>query len=243
MNKATGERNCIVCGKKVGKNLVMCDLCPRAYHTDCLQPPLAKVPRGKWYCPTCQAKQPKKRGSGRRSTTHPKSKDAENSDQPPPATSPATPATMAEDSNSAATTGAASPSVPPPAPTTPNRKERGKKISKDLNPCRILLEDLESHDEAWPFLLPVNTKQFPTYRKIIKTPMDLSTIKKKLQDAQYKSREEFCADVRLIFNNCETFNEDDSPVGKAGHSMRSFFETRWGELNGSHPKAIITPPS
>jgi PHD-finger. len=43
MNKATGERNCIVCGKKVGKNLVMCDLCPRAYHTDCLQPPLAKV--------------------------------------------------------------------------------------------------------------------------------------------------------------------------------------------------------
>ena len=99
--------------------------------------------------------------------------------------SPATPATLADDSNSAATTGAASPSVPPPAPTTPNRKERGKKISKDLNPCRMLLEDLESHDEAWPFLLPVNTKQFPTYRKIIKTPMDLSTIKKKLQDAQW----------------------------------------------------------
>lgn len=60
---------------------------------------------------------------------------------------------------------------------------------------------------------------------------------------RYKSREEFCADVRLIFNNCETFNEDDSPVGKAGHSMRSFFETRWGELNGSHQKAILTPPS
>jgi len=28
----------------------------------------------------------------------------------------------------------------------------------------------------------VNTKQFPTYRKIIKIPMDLSTIKKKLLD-------------------------------------------------------------
>lgn len=98
--------------------------------------------------------------------------------------SPATPVALTEDSNSAATPGAASPSVPPSTPSTPNRKERGKKISKDLNPCRILLEDLESHDEAWPFLLPVNTKQFPTYRKIIKCPMDLSTIKKKLQDAQ-----------------------------------------------------------
>ncbi|KAJ9583619.1 hypothetical protein L9F63_022042, partial [Diploptera punctata] len=236
MNKATGERNCIVCGKKVGKNLVTCDLCPRAYHTDCLQPPLSKVPRGKWYCPTCQTKQPKKRNSGRRSGTHTKPKDFENSDQPPPATSPATPLMNTEDSNSAIIPSAASPSVPSSAPTTPNKKERVKKMSKDLNPCKLLLEDLETHDEAWPFLLPVNTKQFPTYRKIIKTPMDLSTIKKKLQDCQYKNREEFCADVRLIFNNCETFNEDDSPVGKAGHSMRSFFETRWSELCTNHPK-------
>lgn len=32
-----------------------------------------------------------------------------------------------------------------------------------------------------------------------------------------------------MFNNCETFNEDDSPVGKAGHSLRSFFEAKWNE--------------
>lgn len=37
-------------------------------------------------------------------------------------------------------------------------------------------------------------------------------------------------DVRQIFDNCETFNEDDSPVGKAGHCMRQFFEARWSEL-------------
>lgn len=47
---------------------------------------------------------------------------------------------------------------------------------------------------------------------------------------RYKCREEFAADARLIFDNCETFNEDDSPVGQAGHSMRAFFETRWAEL-------------
>jgi hypothetical protein len=51
---------------------------------------------------------------------------------------------------------------------------------------------------------------------------------------RYKGREEFCADVRVIFNNCETFNEDDSPVGKAGHSMRSFFEARWIELTSAN---------
>lgn len=43
MNKATGERNCIVCGKKTGRNLVYCDNCPRVYHTDCLTPQLNKV--------------------------------------------------------------------------------------------------------------------------------------------------------------------------------------------------------
>ena len=48
--------------------------------------------------------------------------------------------------------------------------------------------------------------------------------------SRYKTKEEFVYDVRQIFNNCETFNEDDSPVGKAGHAMRSFFETKWGEL-------------
>ena len=51
----------------------------------------------------------------------------------------------------------------------------------------------------------------------------------------YKSRDEFCADVRQMFNNCEVFNEDDSPVGKAGHGMRNFFEMRWTEITGAPP--------
>lgn len=52
---------------------------------------------------------------------------------------------------------------------------------------------------------------------------------------RYKSRDEFCADVRQMFINCEVFNEDDSPVGKAGHGMRSFFEMRWTEITGAPP--------
>jgi len=64
--------------------------------------------------------------------------------------------------------------------------------------------------------------------------MDLSTIKKRCQDSTYKSRDDFVADVRQIFNNCEVFNEDDSPVGKAGHGMRKYFELRWAELTGTN---------
>ncbi len=47
---------------------------------------------------------------------------------------------------------------------------------------RQLMEELEKHDDAWPFLLPVNVKQFPTYRKVIKHPMDMQTLKAKLKD-------------------------------------------------------------
>lgn len=50
----------------------------------------------------------------------------------------------------------------------------------------------------------------------------------------YKSRDDFIADVRIIFDNCEIFNEDDSPVGKAGHCLRKFFEARWAELTDHH---------
>ena len=77
----------------------------------------------------------------------------------------------------------------PPTPIASPRKEGNnsktlsKKQQRELAPCKLLLEQLEQQDEAWPFLLPVNTKQFPTYKKIIKIPMDLSTIKKKLQDS------------------------------------------------------------
>jgi len=52
--------------------------------------------------------------------------------------------------------------------------------------------------------------------------MDLASIRIKMPT--YKTRTEFLADIRLIFDNCLTFNEDDSPVGKAGHNLRLFFE-------------------
>ncbi|CAH2084096.1 unnamed protein product [Euphydryas editha] len=106
-------------------------------------------------------------------------------------------------------------------------KNSAKKIIKDMQFCKNLLCEMQCHEHAWPFLVPVNTKLFPQYRKVIKCPMDLSTIRRKLHDSIYKCKEEFASDVRLIFSNCEVFNEDDSPVGRAGHNMRQFFEERW----------------
>ena len=59
---------------------------------------------------------------------------------------------------------------------------RAAKIDKDISICQTLLSELSGHEDSWPFLTPVNTKQFPTYKKIIRIPMDISTIRKKLND-------------------------------------------------------------
>lgn len=40
----------------------------------------------------------------------------------------------------------------------------------------------------------------------------------------------FVVDVDLVFENCEKFNEDDSDIGRAGHSMRNFFDKQHAEL-------------
>lgn len=42
---------CRVC--KDGGELLCCDVCPLAYHTHCLSPPLKNVPDGDWRCPRC----------------------------------------------------------------------------------------------------------------------------------------------------------------------------------------------
>ena len=42
---------CKVCGRSEDdSNTLLCDKCNRGFHSTCLQPPLAEVPAGKWYC-------------------------------------------------------------------------------------------------------------------------------------------------------------------------------------------------
>ncbi|CAM6104306.1 unnamed protein product [Calypogeia fissa] len=42
---------CDICSKQ--GLVIFCDLCPRGYHKDCLNPPRKRAPKGAWYCPKC----------------------------------------------------------------------------------------------------------------------------------------------------------------------------------------------
>lgn len=57
------EGVCKVCGiDKDDDNVLLCDTCDSEYHTYCLSPPLARIPDGNWYCPSCVAGQSKSKG-------------------------------------------------------------------------------------------------------------------------------------------------------------------------------------
>uniref|UniRef100_A0A8C6YEF0 Bromodomain adjacent to zinc finger domain 2B n=1 Tax=Naja naja TaxID=35670 RepID=A0A8C6YEF0_NAJNA len=231
---------CQICRKGDNEELLLlCDGCDKGCHTYCHRPKISTIPDGDWFCPACIAKASgqtlkvkKNQMKGKKSNEHKKSKKFP-------------PAVEMEDEDSASVsssvkrgkTESKKRKIEDSISVSPSKQENVSPVkkmkrdeSKDLALCSVLLSELETHEDAWPFLLPVNLKHVPGYRKVIKKPMDFSTIREKLNSGQYPNLEAFAIDVRLVFDNCETFNEDDSDIGRAGHNMRKHFEKKWTEI-------------
>lgn len=60
--------------------------------------------------------------------------------------------------------------------------------------------------------------------------MDLGTVKRKMDDREYKTAAEFEADVRLIFTNCYKYNPPDHDVVKMGRKLQDVFEMRFANI-------------
>ncbi len=62
--------------------------------------------------------------------------------------------------------------------------------------------------DAKIFLEPVDPVKLnlPTYTHMIKKPMDLGSVKKKLNLNIYQSAQDFLSDIKLVFDNCKLFN-------------------------------------
>lgn len=72
-----------------------------------------------------------------------------------------------------------------------------------------VLTDVMSHHCAWPFMEPVNAKETGAidYYDVIKNPIDLGTIKKRLDEGWfYVTKEIFIADLKRMVQNCITYN-------------------------------------
>ena len=60
----------------------------------------------------------------------------------------------------------------------------------------------------------------PDYLDHIKTPMDFSTMRKKLVNLEYGSLDQLEADFNLMVDNCLSYNERETIFYRAGTKMR-----------------------
>ncbi|KAG8432359.1 hypothetical protein GDO86_016848 [Hymenochirus boettgeri] len=230
---------CQICRKGDNEELLLlCDGCDKGCHTYCHRPKITTIPEGDWFCPACIAKasghtlkMKKANLKGKKSLDLKKSKKSPGDAEVEDTTVTGTPGKKGnkDSKKRKVEENSISPSKQESSPSS-KKARPAKDDSKDLALCSVILSEMESHEDAWPFLLPVNLKLVPGYKKVIKKPMDFATIREKLSNGHYPNFEAFALDVRLVFNNCETFNEDDSEIGRAGHKMRVHFEKRWTEI-------------
>jgi hypothetical protein len=84
-----------------------------------------------------------------------------------------------------------------------------------------ILEEVMKHDEGsgGVFSEPVSKEDFPEYYDQIKTPMDYSTMKAKLENGEYRSAQGMQKDFIMILQNCRKFNAPTSDIVKAAREQ------------------------
>ncbi|CAJ0925753.1 unnamed protein product [Ranitomeya imitator] len=99
----------------------------------------------------------------------------------------------------------------------PQHAGKKGKLTEHLKYCDSILKEMLSKKHAayaWPFYKPVDAEalELHDYHDIIKHPMDLSSVKKKMDGRDYQDAQAFAADIRLMFSNCYKYNPPDHEV-------------------------------
>uniref|UniRef100_A0A914N5H8 Bromodomain containing protein n=1 Tax=Meloidogyne incognita TaxID=6306 RepID=A0A914N5H8_MELIC len=110
------------------------------------------------------------------------------------------------------------------------------KPNEQMKFCTKLLTELMISKKCkgfnWAFLEPVDVEGLKLfdYYDIIKDPIDLGTMRRKMDARQYVSPEEFKSDIMLMCDNCFTYNPEGQIVNKLGKQLLDYFNARWKHL-------------
>lgn len=123
---------------------------------------------------------------------------------------------------------------------------RPKSLADAMKAVRKLHTHLMQHKNAGPFLEAVDWKQWnlPDYPRIIKQPMDLGLIQRKLDSKRYPTPNEYAEDVRLVWRNCMTYNKEGSDYYNMAKMLDKHFGDKFAKIKWSTadaPKAERAP--
>mmetsp|Transcript_111996 Transcript_111996/g.321843 ORF Transcript_111996/g.321843 Transcript_111996/m.321843 type:complete len:277 (-) Transcript_111996:116-946(-) len=110
-------------------------------------------------------------------------------------------------------------------PPAPGQEEPMKRMVKIVN-ALLASPDVE------PFREPVDWRglELYDYPKVITKMMDLGTIKRRLERGQYSTAHQVAEDIRLVWNNCMTYNADGSDFWLLAKSFLRRFEDRYRKV-------------
>ncbi|KFD54793.1 hypothetical protein M513_04227 [Trichuris suis] len=125
------------------------------------------------------------------------------------------------------------------------QKYKGK-LNEQMKFCHSIIKELLSKrhaDYAWPFYKPVDVEGLGLhdYYDVVEVPMDLGTVKRKLDNREYGDPSEFAADVRLVFTNCYKYNPPDHEVVEMGRKLSDVFEAKFAQLPDDFGSNTISP--
>ncbi|KAJ1971125.1 hypothetical protein H4R35_005450, partial [Dimargaris xerosporica] len=142
-------------------------------------------------------------------------------------------------------------SSPPSAAAlaSPLRTPQGLAL-EDKKKLRRVLRRVSGLRAAYPFLQPVDLVRdgCPNYFDVVEHPMDLGTMKVKLDRNQYASPQAFLDDFHLLVNNCYQFNPIGNLVYTQCQEVESVFETEWNAAftspaaDAAHNYTIVETP-
>jgi len=98
--------------------------------------------------------------------------------------------------------------------------------------CSDVLKEMQTHQHGWVFNCPVDPVELglPDYFEVIKKPMDLGTIHKKIDNGAYHSIVDFEVDVNLTFDNAMAYNEEGTVVYDMAKELKEKFKIDYKKL-------------
>ncbi|KAI8142952.1 SNF2 family N-terminal domain-containing protein [Fennellomyces sp. T-0311] len=91
-------------------------------------------------------------------------------------------------------------------------------------------EDGTVRDRCDLFMDLVAKKDYPLYYKLIKRPISMNMINKRIHSPHYRTIEQFRDDFQLMFDNARTFNEEGSIVYEDANELEKTFYAKYQEL-------------
>ncbi|KAJ6627170.1 hypothetical protein B0H10DRAFT_1941346 [Mycena sp. CBHHK59/15] len=131
-----------------------------------------------------------------------------------------------------------------PYADAPKKHRKSRRVKDDgtaeqLKFCGNLLSLMNRKQHyaiASPFYEPVDHVKLdiPNYPKVIKKPMDLLTMRRKLDNHEYPTAQKFHEDFKLMIRNCFAFNPSGTLVNQAGIELQRLFDEKWQGLPPLH---------